>query len=105
MAELERALKSDGILFSAEGNRIWCFPHIINISVQHILALLKTAKEGDIVAKVCALVNNVRSTGDCHIAFMETIQEGNNSDEFEKPVPEKELLWESKLDGICPIGC
>jgi hypothetical protein len=50
---------------------------------------------------VHGLVHAVQSMGDCCIAFMEIIQEGNTSDEFEPPIPEKELLqdvethWES----------
>ncbi|KAF9505234.1 hypothetical protein BS47DRAFT_1435766, partial [Hydnum rufescens UP504] len=44
------------------------------------------------MAQVHGLVHAVRSTGDHHIAFMEIVQEGNTSDEFEPQIPEKELL-------------
>jgi hypothetical protein len=37
MDELSHLLRKDGIEFDAINHRIPCFPHIVNICVQHIL--------------------------------------------------------------------
>ncbi|KAF5370272.1 hypothetical protein D9758_006873 [Tetrapyrgos nigripes] len=45
MRALERMFREIGIQFSAEGNRIRCFPHIINIAVKTGLSKLTYAEE------------------------------------------------------------
>ncbi|KAI0916313.1 hypothetical protein AcV5_003286 [Taiwanofungus camphoratus] len=42
MEELERLLREKGIPFDRDGNRIRCFPHVVNISVQTGLKQLTT---------------------------------------------------------------
>ncbi|KAI9061181.1 hypothetical protein FKP32DRAFT_1576752 [Trametes sanguinea] len=48
MDDLEKILKEKGVRFHRMGNRIRCFPHVVNISVQHALrALGCSAKKSD----------------------------------------------------------
>lgn len=42
MAELEKLLNERGVHFERDGNRIRCFPHIINIAVQTTLSTFTT---------------------------------------------------------------
>ncbi|VDC02215.1 unnamed protein product [Peniophora sp. CBMAI 1063] len=42
MVHLEGLFKQIGIPFSAEGNRVRCFPHVMNIAVQTVLEHLKS---------------------------------------------------------------
>ncbi|KIK75277.1 hypothetical protein PAXRUDRAFT_19136 [Paxillus rubicundulus Ve08.2h10] len=41
MRELEHLLCARGVAFHHDGNRVWCFPHVINLVVQAFLAALK----------------------------------------------------------------
>ncbi|CDO78277.1 hypothetical protein BN946_scf184660.g4 [Trametes cinnabarina] len=100
MAELERLLGRAGIPFDRNGNRIRCFPHVINIAVQHILQEIKTnplaplldlsdaevpharreevteALEADPVGKVRSLVSFCRQSDQRRVDFRRTIEEG-----------------------------
>ncbi|KAI0682527.1 hypothetical protein C8T65DRAFT_551748, partial [Cerioporus squamosus] len=40
MEDLERLLTAKGIPFHRDGNRIRCFPHVVNIAVKHALSAL-----------------------------------------------------------------
>jgi hypothetical protein len=43
MPEIEKILKDREIPFEGKESRIMCFPHIINIAVQHVLAKMTSA--------------------------------------------------------------
>ncbi|QRV94607.1 hAT family dimerization protein [Ceratobasidium sp. AG-Ba] len=45
MAQLETYMTERGLDFDREGNRLRCFPHVINIAVQAILAALRESAE------------------------------------------------------------
>jgi len=47
MREIEKILEEREIPFNAEDSRIMCFPHIINIAVQHVLAKMTSAPVPD----------------------------------------------------------
>ncbi|KAJ2973106.1 hypothetical protein NUW54_g12126 [Trametes sanguinea] len=100
MENLECLLRDAGIPFDREGNRIRCFPHVINIAVQHILHELKAeplapldasdvpyeqrsraadALSGDPLGKVRSLVSFCRQSNQRRVEFQRTIQEGNLS--------------------------
>ncbi|CDO76573.1 hypothetical protein BN946_scf184831.g9 [Trametes cinnabarina] len=100
MRALERLLDQVGVPFDSKGNRIRCFPHIVNIAVQHILEELKKtprapledpsnslplaqrariadALAADPIGKVRALVSSCRQSDQRRTEFRRTIEEGN----------------------------
>ncbi|KAF8965562.1 hypothetical protein BDZ97DRAFT_1658870 [Flammula alnicola] len=115
MAELEKELTRRNIPFEHDGNRIRCFPHIINIACQTVLAELKKvselyieeppmsnpptqdelenwdkylkALEGDLVGRCRNIVASCRSSGQRRHALLKKIDEGN-----------KTGYWKGKLD-------
>ncbi|KAF9502991.1 hypothetical protein BS47DRAFT_1322897, partial [Hydnum rufescens UP504] len=46
------------------------------------------------MARLHGLVNAIRTSSDCHVAFLDTVRQGNASKLFQPPVPEVELLRE-----------
>ncbi|KAF8955646.1 hypothetical protein BDZ97DRAFT_1601166, partial [Flammula alnicola] len=115
MAELKRELEEKNIPFDHDGNRIRCFPHIINIACQTILAELKEgslshieqptmsdpptvkeledwenyliALEADLVGRCRSIVATCRASGQRRQALLKKIDEGNKSG-----------YWKGKLD-------
>ncbi|KAF9509282.1 hypothetical protein BS47DRAFT_1413530 [Hydnum rufescens UP504] len=81
MVELEKVLHAKGVSFSSTENHIW----------QHVLSLLKTAPEGDVMAVSHSLVGLVQSSGDHHVAFLDIICESNATQKF---IPIK-TRWDS----------
>ncbi|KAF9521089.1 hypothetical protein BS47DRAFT_1378486 [Hydnum rufescens UP504] len=66
---------------------------------KHVLALLKTAPEGDIMARLHGLVNAIRTSSDRRVAFLDTVRQGNASKLFQPPVPEVECFERSRQGG------
>ncbi|THH15387.1 hypothetical protein EUX98_g9474 [Antrodiella citrinella] len=99
MEALERELLKRGIPFHRDGNRVRCFPHIINITVQAILEELKrrpTAPYGsslpledvftyveslqkDPISLVRKVVATCRASGQRRRDLQETIKNGNKT--------------------------
>ncbi|KAI0658860.1 hypothetical protein C8Q70DRAFT_916815 [Cubamyces menziesii] len=92
LEDLERLLKERGIPFHREGNRLRCFPHVVNISVTHGLSALTQeaaadpayadALQNDPVKRARQLVTACRASGLRREAFAKTITEGNESGAF-----------------------
>ncbi|EIW65092.1 uncharacterized protein TRAVEDRAFT_33747 [Trametes versicolor FP-101664 SS1] len=111
MADLERILTGKGIPFHRDGNRLRCFPHVVNISVQHGLSSLTdldpfeptaTADEStnDIPTPDQTIVNARQLISVCRVSgqrreeFKNTIIEGNKAGSFGEGVelPKAQLL-------------
>ncbi|KAF4617427.1 hypothetical protein D9613_006423 [Agrocybe pediades] len=118
MKDLEDLLEKMGLQFSAEGNRIRCFPHVINIAVKAGLRALSAsapditeedevpvvyeqndgdaeyedALHNDVVAKCRSLVTACRASGQRREDLQKTITEGNEREYFPKHISNKELL-------------
>ncbi|KAF9542985.1 hypothetical protein CPC08DRAFT_650017 [Agrocybe pediades] len=118
MKDLEDLLEKMGLQFSAEGNRIRCFPHVINIAVKAGLRALSAsapditeedevpvvyeqndgdaeyedALHNDVVAKCRSLVTACRASGQRREDLQKTITEGNEREYFSKHISNKELL-------------
>ncbi|KAI0821949.1 hypothetical protein BC628DRAFT_1328464 [Trametes gibbosa] len=101
LEELEKLLKARGIPFSCMGNRIRCFPHVVNISVHHGLSALTLtekpsdsgttspatcdiddALQDDTVKCARQLVAACRASGQRREEFSTAIREGNESGAF-----------------------
>ncbi|KAF4621756.1 hypothetical protein D9613_012136 [Agrocybe pediades] len=108
MGDLERLLEKMGVPFQAEGNRIRCFPHVINIAVKAALRELSAsapaltdaedvplifeqnendsnyedALNSDVVAKCRSLVTACRASGQRREELQATIKEGNESKHY-----------------------
>ncbi|KZP23383.1 hypothetical protein FIBSPDRAFT_910300 [Athelia psychrophila] len=107
MRQIMDALRVDGIPFDEDGNRIRCFPHVVNIAVQTALKYLstttfdpavlddfeaqhenpealkqdadyRTALEADVVQSARQLVEKCRASGLRREEFAETIEDGNS---------------------------
>ncbi|KAF8164540.1 hypothetical protein BJ912DRAFT_863633 [Pholiota molesta] len=104
MAELEIELRKMGIPFDRDGNRIRCFPHVINIAVKAGLKALTQAQtntfsntlpnlppeltanpeylevlERDVVALICRYVTACRSSGQHREQFETILKKGNEA--------------------------
>ncbi|KAF8950977.1 hypothetical protein BDZ97DRAFT_1623554, partial [Flammula alnicola] len=106
MTEMERILEEQNIPFDHDGNRIRCFPHIVNIACQTMLAELKESNlscveappmgkppadvandPADLVGKCRSIVAACRVSGQRRQALLKKIDEGNKSG-----------YWRGKLD-------
>ncbi|KAH9946449.1 hypothetical protein B0H21DRAFT_693676 [Amylocystis lapponica] len=109
MQYIQDGLAERGIAFSTEGNRVRCFPHVVNVGVQTGLKQLTAVKDnaigaprpkdeplprpGDPVKTARSLVAACRAFGQRREEFRKTIQEGNSAKTFgEQPLPKAELL-------------
>ncbi|TRM65458.1 hypothetical protein BD626DRAFT_399297 [Schizophyllum amplum] len=100
MQVLEGELRCRGIAFDFEGNRVCCFPHVVNIATQTGLEVVKTpricydfdvalppeliddpqyrcALEGDIVGSARRIVTAVRVSGQRREHLQDIIKDGN----------------------------
>ncbi|KAF9545853.1 hypothetical protein CPC08DRAFT_649252 [Agrocybe pediades] len=119
MKDLEILLRAKGIPFEAEGNRIRCFPHVVNIAVKAALKELSAsapdvteedevpaiygcnindddyqdALDNDVVGKCRSLVTACRASGQRREELQATITEGNRSESF----PDKKQLRNVQL--------
>ncbi|PIL28171.1 hypothetical protein GSI_09708 [Ganoderma sinense ZZ0214-1] len=75
MAELEKLLKERNphLQFSAEGNHIRCFPHVVNISVKHGLKALTEIPETSATVSDSASTNPVPSEDPDDYDFLESV--------------------------------
>ncbi|KAI0673772.1 ribonuclease H-like domain-containing protein [Trametes maxima] len=89
LEDLEGLLREKGIPFDRKGNRIRCFPHVVNISVQHGLKALTEvevdpsgrdlAASSDPVKSARRLVAACRASGQRREDFATVIKELNDS--------------------------
>ncbi|KAH9844360.1 uncharacterized protein C8Q71DRAFT_697693 [Rhodofomes roseus] len=111
MESLEAILKAKGIPFCRIGNRIRCFPHVVNIAVQTGVRQLTDipddvyhdnvattdpyldALRADPVVQARDLVRVSRASQQRREEFQDTIKEGNTQKAFgDQPLPEAVLL-------------
>ncbi|KAH8075869.1 hypothetical protein BXZ70DRAFT_1002994 [Cristinia sonorae] len=119
MQELERLLREHGIRFDRNGNRIRCFPHVINIAVKAAIKLLSktpacvlTAAENyaealanDPISRARKLVQMLRVSWPRRQGLRDAIKDGNMRKlfKYEKQILHSELLrdvdtrWSSLL--------
>ncbi|KAF5372361.1 hypothetical protein D9615_009320 [Tricholomella constricta] len=109
MEELEKILRSRGIPFDADGNRIRCFPHIINLACQAILEALKQTPalglslatesatrfylqslETDLIGTCRSVVAACRASGQRRQELRRIICEGNERDTWRGELPNDE---------------
>jgi hypothetical protein len=106
MEELSRQLLRQGIEFDAVDRRVPCFPHIINICVQHIMdehstvdlsgvpgpfvvgnssfdkAVYITALQGDVLCRARSIVRAARASNKRRDNFRDIIRAGNDAKIF-----------------------
>ncbi|KAF8149540.1 hypothetical protein B0H34DRAFT_667783 [Crassisporium funariophilum] len=127
MEKIERCCNNDNINFDADGNRVRCFPHIINISAQTIAQELKDAPhmvtatlsmaddgreerelyqaalEANPIGKARAIVAAMRASGQRREDLREVIDQGNKDGCWAEVIPLVQLLrdvetrWSSLL--------
>ncbi|KAJ7442790.1 hypothetical protein B0H11DRAFT_1881689 [Mycena galericulata] len=90
MTEICDELRSIGIPFDVEGNRIRCFPHVVNIAVKTGLKELTElpAYQPDIcnpIGEAHSLVTACRASGQRREALEKTIEQGNEAGGFGDP--------------------
>ncbi|KAF5383852.1 hypothetical protein D9615_003798 [Tricholomella constricta] len=109
MEELEKIFRSRGIPFDADGNRIRCFPHIINLACQAILEALKQTPalglflatesatksylqslEADLIGTCRSVVAACRASGQRRQELRRIICEGNEKDTWRGELPNDE---------------
>ena len=106
------------IVFSAEDSRIACFPHVINICVQHTLKALNDVNDddeegeeddeddstiqnrnvpADLLGKIRSLVKAIRASGQRQASFDQVVLSGNDAgwwkDENGEPIAIKPLRF------------
>ncbi|KAG2059651.1 hypothetical protein BDR06DRAFT_979789 [Suillus hirtellus] len=112
MLELEIELEMRGIPFDHTGNRLRCFPHVVNLAVQAILKELKEnpvvpvleapthlsastdlhvyadALSNEPVGQCRSIVNACRHSGQCRRRLQAIIEEGNNNGYWKGKLPD-----------------
>ncbi|TBU21271.1 hypothetical protein BD311DRAFT_678802 [Dichomitus squalens] len=99
MADLERLFAAKDIAFSRDGNRLRCFPHVVNISVKHGLTALtdvslstdstpsNDALRKDPIKRARQLVSACRASSLRREMFSAAIKEVNESGRLPETLP------------------